>query len=73
MNWYASGGGIMQAGPFPSETAAREAFRLTEDARERQRRERGAASPHPWDCIAWPGPVEGGPEQLGTDPPKETR
>lgn len=62
--WYASGGGIAQAGPFATEHEAREAFRLTEEARGRQRRERGTASPYPWDLVVWPD------DAARTRPPK---
>lgn len=53
MAWYASGGGIERTGPFASEMDAREAMRLTDDARERQRRKHGTASPFPIDLCVW--------------------
>lgn len=54
MKWYASGASIAQAGPFPTQRAAYDAMRLTDDARERQRRTHGTCSPFPHDLVVWP-------------------
>lgn len=64
--WWASGAGIAQHGPFDTEQEARESMRLTDDARERQRKERGTASPYPHDLVVWCGseePWDGPPEE----------
>lgn len=56
--WWASGAGIAQAGPFDTEQEARESMRLTDDARELQRKQYGTASPYPHDLVVWCGPEE---------------
>jgi len=57
INWFASGGGIARTGPFPSQFAAFRAMTLTQDARARQRREKGTDAPFPFDTIVWPEPI----------------
>jgi hypothetical protein len=54
MKWFASGAGIAQAGPFPSQRSAYEAMRLTARAQEQQRRDHGTCSPFPHDLVVWP-------------------
>lgn len=54
VKWFASGGDIVRTGPFPSQIAAYKAMTLTNDAKERQRRELGVLSPYSYGTFVWP-------------------
>lgn len=54
IQWYARGGGIAQAGPFPTQAAAAAAMRLAPEARAR------SGQLFPDDVFVWPEEVRGG-------------
>ena len=52
--WYASGGGLLLLGPFPSQREAYKGMRLTSKARDEQRILTGIDMPYPRDVVVWP-------------------
>lgn len=52
--WYAASGSIgLQSGPYDTEQLAREAMRLHERARAKQRLAHGTDYPYPYDLHVW--------------------
>lgn len=54
IKWFASSGNIQRCGPFETQYAAFQAMRLTNKARDEQRRRTGSDSPYPVDMVTWP-------------------